>query len=290
MGHPYPRCHPRGYDDALVSVEVPDAISTPPNILHDMLTVQGSTRSSASAVLPEVPPRDDAPVPARGETDHGMTAKRPDGERMDRQDATQGVPASDGGRHRRRTRSSVGATPLSKSRTPRRRARPQVLLSDPPEDDAATVARVPDGSGLDPVVVRPPAGLEAYRSTASSDRARPLPVADLTGSLRQILREVSPDAAGLLFDSINGLRDCEERVRLGDEKDTREALSTEASFINMRGKLALRVIELVQGKHVSMNVNIANQESVPDWEAMPASVREEVEKEIQRIAMEATKA
>jgi len=58
----------------------------------------------------------------------------------------------------------------------------------------------------------------------------------------------------------------------------------------MAGNQARSIVELMTGKQVNMQVNLTNQEAVPDWESMPVSVKEEVEREIQRIAMDATKA
>jgi len=76
---------------------------------------------------------------------------------------------------------------------------------------------------------------------------------------------------GILHDNINELRGAAERAKKAG-KD-----SQLADIADILGRLGFRYLELTLGKKMSFNVNIRTQEDLPDYRALPAEVRSQLD-------------
>lgn len=162
----------------------------------------------------------------------------------------------------------------------------QVHVPSLQENAQTSMVRVlPDGAE-DTDIPECPSGLAEHHSTESSDRAAPLPVTGLQGSSGSILREHAAGGIALLFDALNGLRDCGERARAesGKALSRKEALQLELAASAAVATLALRIAALQVAKQVNVGVTVTNQSQIPDWEEYPQSFRDEVERQPKRIA------
>jgi len=121
-------------------------------------------------------------------------------------------------------------------------------------------------------------GLAEYRSTASPDRAAPLPVSGLQGTPRSILRQHGSATTAILFDAINGFRDLAERARKKGD------LYVETTALSQAAKTSLKCVELLISRQVNLNVAVANQSHIPNWEDLPQTVRDEVDQHAKQLA------
>lgn len=100
-----------------------------------------------------------------------------------------------------------------------------------------------------------------------------------SGSPRAAMDRYSAAVLGILHDNINELRAAGERAK---------ALGKPAQFAmigDILGRLGLRYLELSLGKKLHFNVNIRNQDQLPDFRALPPEVQERL-----NVALDAVEA
>lgn len=130
---------------------------------------------------------------------------------------------------------------------------------------------------------RPAAGSHARpaaveRFSAGVPRAAQLPVAGLTGHVRELLKTHAPVAAEILFESINRLRAC------AIEAEAIRDLAVWALAEKAVGQLSLRVIETAVGKQIKIDQRtIKDQSHITDWDKIPAPLQVEFESLMARI-------
>ena len=94
------------------------------------------------------------------------------------------------------------------------------------------------------------------------DRAENLPVNLFKGITKDILKNYSNHAVGIMFEAINRLRRIADRC---EQYQTERGDALAALCAKAYGQLADGIIERVYGKHLEVGFTLRDQSQVPDW-------------------------
>lgn len=87
------------------------------------------------------------------------------------------------------------------------------------------------------------------------------------GAAKRALEANANPVLGILHDTINELRGVAEHAKAANQRGLQvEALDTV-------GRISLRYLELTMGRKMSVNVNVRNQDELPDYRTLPPEAR-----------------
>jgi len=123
-----------------------------------------------------------------------------------------------------------------------------------------------------------PAGAGLSRRPPPSEAQAPaLPVGPFSTAPRQTLRLHANDVIANLYWGTNELR------RLAGKAEAQDDVFTAAWATHRFVEELRRVTELVVGKTTRLDVTIASQEDLPDWNALPAEVRAALDQAFEQL-------